>query len=369
MRHILSVSATFVLLLHAASGQAQCLADVDCKADRICQDGMCVVPPQPVYEPQPAGQPVYEPQTGYAPQPQPGYAPQPQPGYAPQPQPGYAPQPQPPPQPGYGPPPAVQPAYGAQAGFAAPAAPQEAAEKSSYVRLNFELRPFGFNYSKIEYDKAYFEDADGDSLGHVTETSNNVGVGITPGMDFGLGIAYSHKRHATVGLRLLLGFSSHKPTLKNKDGDEITYMGDELTDGSYETSSSTFRYGILPYFEYAFGKGAVRPFLTIAVGLEGEKDKSMEKYSNSDDDYYDKWETSAVTNMLGVGLGAGVHFFAGTRVSLDLWLCETFFFGNQVENEKESIEFDGDDDSNSDEYTNAVFMAQTDLFLGLSAWL
>jgi hypothetical protein len=344
------VCAVFAAIL-AISGtsHAQCATDIDCKGDRICQGGRCV-DSTPAQGQAPA--PVPAPQPGYAPQPTP--APAPQPGYAPPQQPYYAPQqPAPQQQPGYPPPPPYyappQAAYTQVAPAPMPRVPQE---KKSYFRINLEIRPFGFAWTRTEYDKDAMETPSG---GYVYGKNPVVGVGITPGADFGLGLAYSYKRHATVGLRLLAGFASSKPRYENGNGDNLNENTEEKI--------TTFRYGVLPYFEYAFLSGSVRPFLTFILGLEGEQDKGTYTY---DDGYATGTVDEAnTTNLFAFGIGGGVHFFAGDRASIDLWLLESVATGKRIDESRD--EYDGTVDKTK--YEHKILKMQTDLFLGLSIWL
>ena len=74
-----------------------------------------------------------------------------------------------------------------------------------------------------------------------------------------------------------------------------------------------FRWGVLPYLEYAFLKRVVRPFLMVMLGFEGHVDKVYEQKAKF-------WE-------FVFGGGGGLHFFGTPAVSVDLTLLVGFSAG------------------------------------------
>jgi hypothetical protein len=197
-----------------------------------------------------------------------------------------------------------------------------------------------FYFTRTKWD---FDVDEGDSL-------STVGFGPVPSPRLGIGVGFSANGNVSAGVRLMAGVSTRR--WANADGSED---GDEhylLLD-----------YAVLPYFEYAFGSRKIRPFVTVALGLDG----TYERYESSDQDFEGDYTTKSVTstNLAVVGFGFGMHFFLAPSVSLDLWLLESVGVGSI----QESYHWESSYYSDTEDDKTFVWRTRTELFLGLSAWI
>ncbi len=246
--------------------------------------------------------------------------------------------------------------------------PTRQKDEERYLRLNIEIRPFGFKWRRIQYESGYL-------LGQGEQTVVEVpsfDFGITPGTDLGIGIAGSIGRRTTVGVRLLLGVSTSSPRWE-QGGEKVAPDGEELdSTQDYKLTDSLFRYGVLPYLEKAFGDSWVRPFIMFVVGITGFVDtynwysSASNQFGSAEYSYTEKW----IETRFAVGLGGGVHFFVRDEISIDLWLNELFAAGQIVEKDTASWRENRiQTDSEKETFKHRVIELRTDLYIGLSVWL
>ena len=175
-------------------------------------------------------------------------------------------------------------------------------------------------------------------VGYQTELEDNGAddVRFTTGpfaSNLGFGIGAVFRNAISVGCRILIGIG-------------------ESPDGFLTQSDLYFAYGVLPFFEYAFRTGRVRPFLHLSAGVGG--------FVNNIDDDHDIRRTRV--QFIG-GFGAGIHIFFGPRISLDWWLLERLGVG------KEKRTFGANNGVETPDSESAMFTSDTDIFIGLTAWI
>ncbi len=310
--HLVIVQVFFATIMYADIAVAQCQSDTECMGDQICENGVCVIPPAAAWETEaavfvPAAEPMV-------------VAPAPQ---------SVSPVPAAPPVVTYTP-------YTPPAEPIADAPSVYAGGRTIRVDLNLSL----FNYTRTKWD---VDTDEGVSLSTVT-------FGPVPSLRLGFGIGFSPNGHVFVGTRVLLGIS----TLRWKEAGDSSDEGGEHYLG--------LDYALLPYLEYAFGDGKIKPFIAFEIGLDGTYERWAYENSGGGDE---SSESIYATNLALVGIGGGVHLFLGSSVSLDLWLLESIGVG--ALNESSAWESDGYSDTVNDK--TFVWRTRTEVFLGLSAWI
>jgi len=235
--------------------------------------------------------------------------------------------------------PAPLPAVSASTTAAPAPAPAATPAGDSRVRLDLNIALLGFTYSKVDKDP---DEGTQDFI---------FNFGPVPETHLGFGVGYAFGGPISIGVRVFLGFSADR----RKDA------ADE-SDDTKETWFN-FKYSVLPYFEYAFGAGKVRPFITVIAGLDGAMDRLKVDYSGPGPDRTNRY--SAATSMGVIGFGGGAHVFLADRVSLDIWLVEAIGIGAVDETDKEEV----DGDTNSEDDKTFVWGSRTELFLGITGWI
>lgn len=315
-RHVFFVQVILVAIALADVAAAQCHTDVECKGDRICENGICVVPQADVAsgeeaEPTPASEtPNVVPAVAIEPVVQ---QPQPQPVVS-----------------------TTQEAYPPREAAPSVGVPPRNG-RGSTTRIDLNLSLVSFTRTKWDFDSD-----EGGAL-------STFGFGPVTSPRIGFGIAFSPNGHAFFGARIILGVSTEKwrDAGESSNGDDEQYL--------------KLDYTLLPYFEYAFGDGKVKPFIAVQMGLDGTYERWQ--YDESGGDYSSISINS--TNMGMIGLGGGVHLFLAQGVSLDLWLSETIGVGSLIESDH--WEYNGNSDTEDDK--TFVWRSRTELFLGLSGWI
>ena len=122
-------------------------------------------------------------------------------------------------------------------------------------------------------------------------------------------------------------------------------------------------FSLSPHASYWFGKGAVRPFLTV----EGLIGYGMNK-SESDSGSNNGWKYSGFS--LGAGAGGGVHIFVGEHVSLNVSLLGQYSFQKSKSETSNSYE-DEDGSWQTSSYNQSSKTHSLELLgnLGISGWI
>ncbi len=307
------VPIVLVLIFFADEVAAQCRTDTECKGDRICENGICVVPQAVVanteaVESYEAPESYVETESGNVIPTVVTVPAEPLPRATPVLRPKE--------------PIAVVP-------------PSFAPGRTVRIDLNLSL----LNFTRTKWN---FDSDEGYSV-------SNFRFGPVPMSRIGFGIGFSSNGHAFFGARVILGISTQKwkEAGDSSDDDDEKYL--------------KLDYALLPYFEYTFGTGRVKPFLSLQVGLDGTYERA--KWEELGGDYSSTWINA--TNMGVIGLGGGVHIFLASAISLDLWLLESIGVGSLIESD--NWESDGQSETHDDK--TFVWSSRTELFLGLSGWI
>ncbi len=170
------------------------------------------------------------------------------------------------------------------------------------LRVGLEKNVLGFEYR-------YYEMDDGNGMiGSRNGSLLGVGVGsfwCTPPT---LHVGYRLTESVVLGTRLAIRWHKDK-----ESGTGV--MDGEAFESEFE--SRILDVAVLPYVEYMFGDGPVRPFVTATVGYTGYRDK--QSYS---DTYYFKGEGNGIV----AGVGGGLHVVVGRYFSLDAEVLGTYSF-------------------------------------------
>jgi hypothetical protein len=207
---------------------------------------------------------------------------------------------------------APAPASAIQAAAPSPSSPG-GAETAKGVRLDFFTPLFNVDYNHSINGKSTEADPQNDEL--------YIGFGPMSGLRFGIGLGGVANEHITAGARVIMGLAISKPD----------------TDSSV---SLDFSYGILPYFNFAFGHRRIKPFIEVALGVVG----------NAGDLLGD-------TVSFAAAAGPGLRIQCGSRAAVDLWLNETLTVGS-------AIYFDNPY-SSSEHREGSYLSSNTGLMLGL----
>jgi hypothetical protein len=171
-------------------------------------------------------------------------------------------------------------------------------------------------------------------------TRLSAGIG-NPNVKVGLGVTVADA--LTVGLHFAIGYDKGETKLDEEDSkleeEEVTTDFDAMT-------FSEFRWGAMPYLEYAFLSNVLRPFIMFTLGFEGEIDETTYEKTT----YWD----------FVFGLGGGVHLFVSPAVSIDLGLLLGFTAGGG------STEITGEEEPVKERFTRILFRLNGGL--GISGW-
>jgi hypothetical protein len=184
----------------------------------------------------------------------------------------------------------------------------EASLRTGTFRLGLDSTLFRFSY--IEYQKA------GESDNDFYDTSLGLGVS-NPGLNIGTTILDG----LVLGGRISVG---------------------RIGQDQFLNSGQYINWSALPYFEYVFSEGVLRPYIALQFGAEG-----VAKYPNDDTSWW----------SFDIQAGGGLHFFAYQYISIDLGLLAGFAVGTGVVS----------DTVNSTEFRHWRFTASC--LLGVSGWL
>jgi hypothetical protein len=205
------------------------------------------------------------------------------------------------------------------------------------IRLDLDLGLLGFTYLQAVAD----DDGNG---GH---RSFGFNLGPAPVTRVGFGIGYDLDGRLSLGARVALGLAASRR--KQAESDE---RGSDLA----------FDWAVLPYLEYAFGAGRIRPFLTVAAGVDGTVTRTTAAGVNDMGDWTDVHK--GMLTLGAVEVGGGLRVFVADRVSLELSLLETAGVGKLVEKE----DYAGEQGENYiDEHL--AWRSRTEIVLGLTGWL
>jgi hypothetical protein len=130
-----------------------------------------------------------------------------------------------------------------------------------------------------------------------------------------------------LGARLTLGYKTES---------QETGASDETIDGS------VFDWGVLPYLEYVFPTGLVRPFLIAMVGFGGQ-------LGQLDDIDYTRWG-------FYFGGGGGAHLFFNPHFSLDAFLLASYGIGRGEEQGRLVSKYD-------------FGLFEFNIIIGISGWI
>jgi hypothetical protein len=132
----------------------------------------------------------------------------------------------------------------------------------------------------------------------------------------------------------------------------------EGEEGAPYSKIGFFSYSVVPYFEYLFSQGPLRPFIGLTFGLEGI---SSQFESESGLSY--EYKTKSTLFVFG-GTG-GVQSSLSDSVSLDLTLLATYGFGK---NRLETAYQDPDGEVHNINSRTDISRFRVDVKLGLSGW-
>jgi hypothetical protein len=205
------------------------------------------------------------------------------------------------------------------------------------VRLDLNLDLVGFSYLEV---------ADGES----SSGYRSYGFDIGPASRFGIGISCNLNGRLSLGARVAFGFSSASQKWDFHGGD-------------HPKTDIDVDYAVLPYLEYAFGAGRIRPFLTVVAGVDGAVSRSRREGYDDTGEWTDKH--TAVLTLGALGLGGGLHVFLADRISLDLWLLEAVGFGRM----RTTQDMDGGTEPDDIEDEHFAWRSRTEIVLGLTGWI
>ncbi len=198
--------------------------------------------------------------------------------------------------------------------------PAESQVKSGTVRLHLDTLFMGYLFNNYDPEE-----------GEEVETGTfSIGLG-NPRLGIGFGLAVIDQ--LVIGGR----FTGY---LTASEIDEIDYK------------LKGFQWGILPYVQYLFLTGVVRPFIIGQMGFSGLAESSED----------DRVEIDRNRWGFVFGGGGGVHFFLGNRLSIDLTVLFDYSIGRQTE------EHDYAWDIADVELEATVSRFEWSTLLGLSGW-
>jgi hypothetical protein len=170
--------------------------------------------------------------------------------------------------------------------------------------------------------------------------SLRAGIG-NPDVLAGLGITVVDA--LTIGIRFGIAVEDLEVKFDEEDS------GNATSNTDFDAMKYTmFRWGAIPYLEYAFLDRVVRPFIMVALGFEGNiGENAVEKITF--------WD-------FVFGLGGGLHLFGGPSVSVDL----TLLFGFSAGGGGTELVDPPDDDGGKERFTRILFRLTGGL--GVSGW-
>ncbi|MCP4606610.1 MAG: hypothetical protein GY847_39890 [Proteobacteria bacterium] len=184
-----------------------------------------------------------------------------------------------------------------------------AVTRAGLFKISLDSKLFGFCVGERDFDDGGDPDFE----------SPTVGIGLSSA---GIGFGYTVINGLVIGARVTTGL----------EGLDVYHIDDEV-----------FIWSVLPYAEYIFLSGLVRPFVMGTLGFEGMR---------TDDFGNDTWWWGFT-----FGGGGGVHFFVVENVSIDATLLATFTVGT------------GEQDNNrgpDEDFSHWHFKFST--LAGMSAW-
>ncbi|MCP4605039.1 MAG: hypothetical protein GY847_31705 [Proteobacteria bacterium] len=125
-------------------------------------------------------------------------------------------------------------------------------------------------------------------------------------------VGYRLNESLVLGTRLALFWDTDR-------GEGTSFINGE--EFEYEDKSESFDFTILPYIEYLFGDGPIRPFVTAIVGYTGCRNEYGLLSDSSEMD-----SISEKSNGLVAGVGGGIHVFVGKYFSLDAEVIGAYSF-------------------------------------------
>lgn len=187
------------------------------------------------------------------------------------------------------------------------------------------------NYTDIEIENTFGPSAIDQGDIHYSEFTLGLGQ-----PSAGISMGWAAVDNLVVGLRLTLGYETRTMEESETAGDTVT------------KDQSLFAWGALPYIEYVFPTGLLRPFLMITLGFNGYTD---------DGDIASNENTDIAEWQFYAGGGGGLHMFFADAFSLDLVLTAAFGYGfGSVASESTKMD-----------YRNTLFQLTT--LIGVSGWV
>ncbi len=201
------------------------------------------------------------------------------------------------------------------------------------LRAHLESTFFSLYAGELDPDVGNNVDFNQFSFGLGAPNDNQMNVLLPTGQVF-LGFGGAVIDNLLIGGRVAMFFARHEDDPSGSPGD---------------LSYKSFHWGVIPYAEYLFLDGPVRPFVTAELGFHGVV--GAQEYcgggSCTDDDYHG-W-------FFRIGAGGGAHFFLAESFSIDASMLLGFSHGGG--------EWDDDDDDWE------IDLFRMDLLLGISGWI
>ena len=181
------------------------------------------------------------------------------------------------------------------------------------LKLHLDSQLLGYKFKNFDFEEASEEQRKAFALGLGSP-------------HIGMGIGAAAVENLVIGARL------------------AGYFDTEKIDGT-DAETKVSHWSILPYAEYVFSTGVVRPVIMLTLGLMGDVVEGIgDAESNA-------W-------MFHIGLGGGISFFLGHRFSLDLAARLGYGIGQM----EETLAEDQTREARVDQFN-------VNILLGISGWI